>query len=172
MKREETKKPMGVLRDLLYHYDCLGRVCHTQDASQQRIYFQNIVVNAENDYTYDAHGRLHLTIGREQFDPATNQLNPYKPKHSQDTIPGDCSQTNNYRETMSYGNGGNITDVKHKSIDGRVTRWSRAYQYKDASYLDRGHNQLTRRIVGRVEENYKYFKAGCAVLLSNVGYLR
>ncbi|KAI3317662.1 hypothetical protein HD806DRAFT_540987 [Xylariaceae sp. AK1471] len=172
----EMLRPTVVLRNISYAYDCLGHVCHTKDAAQQDVYFRNAVVHPENDYTYDARGQLVTARGREQFDPATNKLDPYSAKYSKTShaVPGDGSQLCGYIETTTFDVVGNITSVKHESEDTRVSGWTRKYRYEETSYLDGAsttNNRLTSTSVGKVEERYKYNAAGCAVLVPSVGHL-
>ncbi|RYP65894.1 hypothetical protein DL771_008078 [Monosporascus sp. 5C6A] len=88
-----------------------------------------------NDYTYDACGQLTEAMGCEQFDAATDRLNPYGPTYSkQRTLPGDGKQLCGYVETTSYDVAGNITRIRHgSSTDSKVSGWTRTYAYRDAS---------------------------------------
>ncbi|KAK0727685.1 virulence plasmid 65kDa B protein-domain-containing protein, partial [Lasiosphaeria miniovina] len=175
-KRSKMWRSKTALRDISYSHDCLGRVCYTKDMAQQDVYFRNAVIRPENDYTYDARGQLVTARGREQFDPATEKLDPYSAKYTKTShgIPGDGSQVCAYIETTAYDVAGNITSVKHESADSRVSGWTRAYRYEDASCLDGSgatSNRLTSTSVGKVEERYKYNEAGCAVRVPGVGHL-
>src|SRR5205823_896132 len=44
----------GVVQDLGYVYDAAGNVSHTDDATQQTVFFRNRRVDPSSDYVYDA----------------------------------------------------------------------------------------------------------------------
>ncbi|KAL8751966.1 MAG: hypothetical protein Q9184_005887 [Pyrenodesmia sp. 2 TL-2023] len=169
-----------ILKDISLTYDCVGRITHAEDSVQKNVYFDNCVVDASNDYTYDSTGQLIQAEGREQFDSSNGggqSFVPYKftAPFGQKLHPGDGNSMCRYVESYTYTNTGNIKSMKHEAGDGAtVSGWTRDYFYEEDSLLDdQKSNRLSRTEVGGKSCYYRYDqnsagKQGC--MTSMPGY--
>ena len=164
LRQRSVRKSSAVLEDLQYTYDCLGRVTHKRDLSDQTIYYHNNVVPPDRDYTYDGFGQIISTQGRETLvanEGGGGQLIPYKAASvaKGQGIRGDGSQLCVYLETYEYDDAGNMLSITHQPKDDTsVTGWTRRFEYGEASYLEPGKvgNRLTRTRVGNIIDAYGY----------------
>src|SRR5262249_48865158 len=128
-----------------------------RDDAQQTIYFNNLVVTPQADYTYDAIYRLINAEGREH----QGQLG--QPQHTSwsDEFrvnlphPHDGQAIRRYIEQYQYDEVGNILNLIHQAQSGN---WTRSYTYEEASLLEptRQSNRLTRTTVGGTNDNYTH----------------
>ncbi|PLB53297.1 SpvB-domain-containing protein, partial [Aspergillus steynii IBT 23096] len=147
-----TRADGTVFQDISYTYDCLGKVVQKTDKAQQTIYFNNQVVKANQEFTYDALGQLCSATGREQVDAPGHRLVPYGPTLGQPNgIPGDGSQLIEYCETYKYDAVGNIMETKHEpASDPMYSPWTRTYTY------EADNNRLKSSKVGSATDLYEY----------------
>jgi RHS repeat-associated protein len=145
----------AVLQDLTYVYDPVGNIASIADAAQQTTYFNNAVVNASSNYTYDAIYRLISATGREHIGQLTEPQTDWddSPRMNQ-PLPTDGAAMRNYTETYSYDAVGNILQVGHMP-NGTTGSWTRTYAY-DEPNLPPTNNRLTSTTVGGVKETYSY----------------
>jgi RHS repeat-associated protein len=116
------------LQDLSYTYDPVGNITEIRDKAQQRVFFNNSLVDPSNTYTYDALYRLVLAEGREH----AVQNNVQRDAEAFKTIagipfPNSPEALQNYTEAYKYDPVGNILEFRHTG--GEVERWVRKYQY-------------------------------------------
>jgi RHS repeat-associated protein len=135
----QTSGPSGTagtgsntFQDLTYYYDPVGNIVETDDAAQQAIFFNNSVVTANAQYSYDATYRLVSATGREHLgQAAAGQSLPPAQYDWQDALrvglpqPGDGTAMANYTELYQYDPVGNITQVSHQAAG---NSWIRYYQ--------------------------------------------
>jgi RHS repeat-associated protein len=121
------------LQDLSYTYDPVGNITHIADHAQPRVFFDNVCIDASNDYRYDALYRLVAATGREHrgqdlqpdWDDSPRMGNP---------IPDNCTENRHYVETYRYDGVGNILQMIHhlgNNLESPgTTQWNRRYQYR------------------------------------------
>jgi RHS repeat-associated protein len=125
-KHLETDK--RTLQDLHYTYDPVGNITDIRDDAQQRVYFDNAMVDPSNAYAYDALYRLIHAEGREH----AAQNNVQRDGKKFESIIG-IPDTNNpaalqrYKEDYLYDPVGNFLSFSHNG--GGTERWVRLYQY-------------------------------------------
>jgi RHS repeat-associated protein len=128
-----TTRPSGSgttkLQDLSYYYDAVGNIVEADDAAQQAVFFNNAVVTANAQYTYDPIYRLIMATGREHLGQTGS---PPPPQYDWNDMlrvglpqPGDGTQMVNYTEQYQYDSVGNISQVSHQASG---NSWTRAYQ--------------------------------------------
>ena len=151
------QKDNAVLQDLQYTYDPVGNITQSDDNAQETIYFNNQVVTANADYTYDALYQLILAKGREHIGQLTSPQRDWddSPRMNQ-PLPGDGQAMRNYSESYSYDAVGNITQVAHQATNGN---WTRTYAY-DEPNVPYTNNRLTSSKVGALTEIYQYNALG------------
>ena len=118
-----------VLQDLAYFYDPVGNITQIQDAAQQTIYFNNQVVTAGNDYTYDAIYRLINAQGREHIGQTANPQPEYDWNDGLRVNlphPNDGKAMRRYAERYEYDAVGNFLKMIHQAVNGS---WTRRYSY-------------------------------------------
>jgi len=137
-------RPAGVqpAQALSYSYDPAGNITHIADAAQQTIYFNNQVVTAEGDYTYDPIYRLVRASGREQLGRSAGGVFPPWPSSYNDVprvnlpLPGDGQAMGTYTERYDYDTAGNLLQVIHNGSNPVSPGWTRTYTYNEASLLE------------------------------------
>jgi len=138
------------LQDLAYTYDPVGNVTLVRDAAQKTIYFNGAVVDADNDFTYDALYRLLSATGRELIglDAPVSRLDAERTNIAHKA---DGSAMRNYRQQYAYDRAGNVTEMSHDSGSGPFThQWTRTFN------VDAGDNRLGSSQVGATNEPYTY----------------
>jgi RHS repeat-associated protein len=155
-------------QDLAYTYDPVGNLTAIRDNAQQTIYFDNEIITAGNEYSYDPLYRLTRAAGREHI----GQLSQPQPTgddapRSNQPLPTDRTAMRNYTEQYEYDRVGNILQVIHRARDGN---WTRAYAYHEPSLIEPGtnNNRLTRATVGRDTESYNYDAHGNTLSMSHL----
>ena len=125
-KHSEADK--RTLQDLSYTYDPVGNITEIRDKAQQRVFFNNSLIEPSNTYSYDALYRLVQAEGREH----AVQNNVQRDAKEFETIPGipfpnSPEALQRYTEAYKYDPVGNILEFHHTG--GAVERWIRKYQY-------------------------------------------
>ncbi len=114
------------------------------------MYFNNEVVDASNDYVYDAVYRLLGATGREQMgllrEPGCRAHEEKELRRRPQPLPSDGRAMRRYEETYAYDAVGNLLEVVHA---GSQDRCRRQYSYAEST------NRLERTSVGEVEERYE-----------------
>jgi RHS repeat-associated protein len=145
----------AVLQDLSYTYDPVGNITHIADASQQTVFFQNQIVDANNDYIYDAIYRLIQAQGRESIGLAAQPQTTWddSPRMNQpQPLPSDAQALRNYTETYTYDGVGNFVTLAHSAVNGS---WNSAYAYDEPNTAP-ANNRLTSTTVGQTKSAYTY----------------
>ena len=106
----------------------MGNITEIRDKAQQRVFFNNSLVDPSNTYVYDALYRLVQAEGREH----AVQNNVQRDAEAFKTIegipfPNSPEALQNYTEAYQYDPVGNILKFHHTG--GQVERWIRKYQY-------------------------------------------
>ena len=141
------------LQNLNYTYDPVGNITAIRDDAQQTIYFNNQVVTANAEYTYDALYRLTDAQGREHIgQQAQPQLSHDDTPRMNLPHPGDGQAMQRYTEKYQYDQVGNILKIIHTASK---SNWTRTYKY-DEPNPTQTNNRLTSTTVGNVTERYKY----------------
>lgn len=159
-----TKSGQTTIQDLTYTYDAIGNATSIVDAAQQSIFFNNRLVNASNNYEYDASYRLTFSSGREHLGLTNNVLNPAaapKPFDGLRTnlpLPAEGNALGRYYERYTYDDSGNITLLEHFPENQIASVWNREYHYQDQSPINQAHfsNRLTYTKVGNQRDNYNH----------------
>ncbi|MDR4496749.1 MAG: hypothetical protein MRK02_02305 [Candidatus Scalindua sp.] len=129
------------LQDLNYTYDPVGNITGIRDSAQQTIDFNNQVVEAFNQYEYDAIYQLIRASGREHVGQNTNNLPQHRPelKPHYDfngstrrglNHPHDGQAMRRYVQNYLYDEVGNIMEMAHNANGGSFTR---RYEYAQES---------------------------------------
>lgn len=110
----------SIVQDINYTYDPVGNLTRSWDYSVQTVFYKNQQVDPMSDYTYDALYRLISATGRQH--PGIN-ANTYKNNITQESFkqsifsqlpaPGDGSALENYMETYTYDDSGNLVRKQH-----------------------------------------------------------
>jgi len=150
----ETTRPTGAnpLQDLGYTYDPVGNVTHVSDGAQPTIFFSNQVVTPDADYTYDAIYRLVQVKGREHVSATVPQTTSDDSGRVSVPLPADGQAMQNYTESYSYDDVGNLERVAHTAA---VGSWTRTYAY-DEPTTPPANNRLTSTTVGATVDRYTY----------------
>jgi YD repeat-containing protein len=110
----KTRRKSGdaVLQDLKYTYDAIGNVVSIVDRAQHKVYFDNQVVTASNDYVYDAIYRLIGAQGREHAGNSAGRAVDWDDEPRMDQpLPSDGQAMRCYRESYGY-------DTMHRARGG------------------------------------------------------
>ena len=124
---ERGVSPVEAVQDLRYFYDPVGNVVEVQDEAQQDVYFQNTVVEAHQQFTYDALYRLVEATGREhvsQGQPTSSELTPGPQPETSDP-----AALRRYTELYTYDEVGNILRIEHDAQSSPSADWTRGYAY-------------------------------------------
>ena len=149
------------LQHLSYTYDPVGNITQIRDRSQQTIYFDNQVVTANNDYTYDAIYQLIAVQGREHIGQASQPQTTFDDQFRIHLPhPGDGQALRRYSELYEYDPAGNFLRLSHQAKNGN---WTRTYSYNETSLIEPGKNsnRLSSTVVGSGDpESYAYDSHG------------
>jgi len=166
--------PCGI-QNLLYTYDPAGNITEIRDNAQQRVFFENTIIEPSTKYTYDAIYRLVSATGREHIgqvaQPQTTWDDAFRinlPHPNQD------GAMRSYTESYQYDEVGNILRLLHQANNGT---WTRSYNYSEPSLLEPGksNNRLSSTQVGsnilNPLENYGYDAHGNMVSMPHLTQL-
>jgi RHS repeat-associated protein len=158
-----SARASGPLQDLSYVYDAAANITRINDAAQQTVFFDNQVVAASADYTYDAIYRLVKATGREHasasappqttWDDSARVVVP---------LPTDGQAMVSYTETYVYDLVGNLQTLTHAASSGG---WSRAYAYADG-------NRLASTTIAAGSEPYGYDANGNVTAMPQLSLMR
>lgn len=114
-----------VLQDINNTYDPVGNVTRIYDYTYQTVFNNNQAVEPLSDYTYDALYRLLRAGGRQHpgINAATYRNNEKDGDFKQSKyypLPGDADALENYRESYTYDDAGNLLKTSH----GASNSWS------------------------------------------------
>jgi RHS repeat-associated protein len=138
------------LQDLNFTYDPVGNITRIKDLAQQTIYFNNVLVPVQNNFTYDAIYRLQNATGREQAagDAPVSEFDELRLKLPH---PNDGMALRNYLQQYEYDGVGNMLRMVHAAGNGSFTnRWTREFGYAA------NNNRLASSAVGATTINYTY----------------
>ncbi|HTT89842.1 MAG TPA: SpvB/TcaC N-terminal domain-containing protein [Acidimicrobiales bacterium] len=155
LTRLTTSRPggAGALQDLTYAYDPVGNITRLDDAAQQTKFFNNQVVPANADYTYDAGYRLVRAAGREHVSQSAAAGTSWDDSSRISVpLPTDGQAMANYTEAYAYDSVGNFQTVTHTAASGS---WTRSYSY-DQPAAPAANNRLTSTTIGTTTERYTY----------------
>jgi RHS repeat-associated protein len=119
-KDASGKDRATVLQDIAYTYDPVGNITSTVDTSYKSVFHNNQKVKPLADYTYDALYRLKHASGRQHPGiTATTYRNNKKDgdfKQSKySPLPTDANALEQYQETYTYDDAGNILSTRHSA---------------------------------------------------------
>jgi RHS repeat-associated protein len=152
LERIHTFNDGKPLQDFNYTYDPAGNITQIRDAAQPTIFFDNMQIDAVNEYTYDPLYRLVEAKGREhrgQLDFGRED-NWNDAGFSKQYSASDPMAWRAYTETYEYDEVGNIGPVGHQAGAGT---WTRTYDYNNEN------NRLlstTATVPGTAGQRYEY----------------
>ncbi len=151
-----TRGSDGVtVQALSYSYDAVGNVTHIQDAAQETVFFNNQIIDADNDYVYDAIYRLIQAQGRESIGLAGQPQATWDDSARMDQplpLPSDGQALRTYTETYAYDYVGNFVSLVHGAANGN---WTRTYAYDEPNQPPT-NNRLTSTTIGSTKTGYTY----------------
>jgi RHS repeat-associated protein len=165
LKRLLTTRNSGatILQDINYTYDPMGNPSRITDDAQPANYFNNTVVNPQNDYEYDALYQLVRASGREHI--GQNQpSNEWDNQRSGKILPGDGQAMQRYEQRFEYDVAGNLLKILHHAGNGnpQSNQWTREFVY------DASNNRLLNTSVGNQAENYSYNAHGSMISMPHL----
>ena len=105
------------LQNIAYTYDPVGNVTTVNDYSQETIFCDQQQVEPRSDYKYDALYRLIEATGRQHPGiSADTHSDGFKQTHYMPLCPpnpNDWAKLQNYRETYTYDDSGNLVALRH-----------------------------------------------------------
>nr|MDJ0718444.1 RHS repeat-associated core domain-containing protein [Prochloraceae cyanobacterium] len=122
------KERKSVLQDIAYTYDPVGNITRLKDNSYQTVFYNNQIVEPLSDYTYDALYRLIEANGRQHpgINARTHKNNSENEDFKQSKfIPlSNSNALENYQETYTYDDGGNLIKTTHTASNS----WTRTQE--------------------------------------------
>ena len=122
------KERKTVIQDIAYTYDPVGNITRLKDNTYQTVFYNNQIVEPLSDYTYDALYRLIQANGRQH--PGIN-AGTYKNvdengdfKQSKFIPLSDSNALENYRESYTYDDAGNLIKTTHTATNS----WTRTQE--------------------------------------------
>jgi RHS repeat-associated protein len=147
----------AVLQSIDCTYDAGGRITFLRDGAISTIYFNNQIVSADNDYTYDAFYQLIGAQGREHIGQVP-QTSWDDRGRSGLPHPNDGQAMRRYDETYRYDLAGNIAELVHRASG---ADWTRRYEYAATS------NRAVSTAVGATVEQYAYDAHGNTTVMAH-----
>jgi RHS repeat-associated protein len=160
--KKTVRNDNSIIQSLQYTRDCIGNITHIEDTSQQNLFFRGNIVQAVQDFTYDAISRLKTATGREHLGQiGQNQTSiPSSSLSGQahTSSPTDANSMGNYTEAYVYDPENNILSVMHSLTDKTVPGWTRTFTYAEPSALEstKQSNRLSSTTVGDSTSTYIY----------------
>lgn len=154
LTRLRTQREGTVLQNLSYTYDAASNITDIREDAQQTIYFNNQVVDAHAEYTYDAVYRLIEAAGREHVgqvsEPQTSWNDEFRVHLPH---PHDGQAMRRYTQRYEYDEAGNILRLVHQAANGN---WTRAYAYNEPSLIQpaQNNNRLSQTEAGGAVEMF------------------
>ncbi|MBW4680589.1 MAG: hypothetical protein KME19_10790 [Microcoleus vaginatus WJT46-NPBG5] len=143
-----------VLQDITYTYDPVGNITRLSDRTYETVFYSNQKVEPVSDYTYDALYRLIRANGRQHpgINAGTYRSNEKDEDFKQSKyIPlSDSSKLENYWETYTYDEAGNLIQTVH----GATNSWTRRMEIMPKS------NRLKTVDAGLGVQAVEYDKSG------------
>ncbi|NEP50817.1 MAG: RHS repeat-associated core domain-containing protein, partial [Moorea sp. SIO3C2] len=116
-KDKTGKDRPTVIQDITYTYDPVGNITRTYDKTYETVFHNNQKVEPLSDYTYDALYRLIKANGRQHpgINAGTHKNNDKDGDFKQSKfIPlSDSNALENYQESYSYDDAGNLLETTH-----------------------------------------------------------
>lgn len=110
----------SVIQDIAYTYDPVGNITRLKDNTYATVFHNNQIVEPLSDYTYDAQYRLIKASGRKHpgINAGTHKNKDENGdfKQSKFTPLSDSNALENYRESYTYDDGGNLIKTTHKVL--------------------------------------------------------
>lgn len=152
-----------VLQNLFYHYDPSGNITEIRDEAQQTLFYNGEVVNAHNDYTYDAFYQLIKATGREHIGQH-QAYNAFDKERTGRIHKSDGSAMRNYEQQFAYDKAGNKQWIQHRvksnPASGYADNWTRQFTYAgDSNRLLLSGTENTMNSSGSTQQ-YTYDDAG------------
>jgi RHS repeat-associated protein len=162
------------VQNLHYTYDPVGNITYIRDDAQQRIFFRNIRVEPNVEYTYDANYRLIKATGREHLGQVGGAPIPHSYNDASRVgllHPNNGNAMGTYTEIYVYDAVGNLLEMEHHGSNLAQPGWTRSYKYDETSLIEDGRegtshktsNRLSRTEVGTnnpIIERYAYDAMG------------
>jgi RHS repeat-associated protein len=164
LRRLRTVRPTRRRRvqDLSYTYDPAGNVCHVTDRARQAVFFDNVRVGPDRDYTYDPTYRLIESTGREHLG-RSGPSSPLDPRPARLRHAGDGAAMARYTETYRYDRTGNLIELGHRRSSATDPGWTRRFRY------DPDGNRLTETTDGtQAPVGYDYDEHGNAISMPHL----
>ena len=116
-KDSKGKERKSVIQDIAYTYDPVGNITRLKDNTYQTVFYNNQRVEPVSDYTYDPLYRLIKANGRQHpgINARTHKNNDRDEDFKQSKfIPlSDSNALENYRESYTYDDAGNLIETTH-----------------------------------------------------------
>ena len=169
LRRLTTARPApfgDTVQDLRYAYDPVGNVTSISDAAQATVFFRNQVVDAGNDYTYDALYRLIQATGREHVSQGRVPYDADDAHALRLPQPGDGAAMARYCETYDYDDAGNMLTLRHLDACPGALSWVRSFTH------DADSNRLVGTTVGATSETFDHDPHGNVLSMAHLPALR
>jgi RHS repeat-associated protein len=116
-----------LLQDIAYTYDPVGNITTVSDRTYQTVFHDNQMVEPRSAYTYDALYHLVAATGRQHPGIAAAGDRPRTPGDDwqQATflpLPDDGNKLENYQESYTYDESGNLVQTRHAAASHGWTR--------------------------------------------------
>lgn len=142
LKSLKTRRLNGEnLQELFYTYDPVGNITHIEDHAIATVFYNNMIIEPANTYTYDSLYRLIEATGRENAAALTfsGEDNWNDNAFRQGAMPGDPMVYRKYTQKYEYDPVGNILKMQQT---GAGNKWTRYYDYESEN------NRLKSTTVG------------------------
>jgi RHS repeat-associated protein len=156
------------LQDLQYTYDPSGNITQVRDGAQAAIVRDNAVLEAVNDYRYDALYRLVEATGREHEGQAANGRTPRTGDAQviplRASSPNDPKAMRRYVQRFRYDAVGNLMTLRHHAGAGSFRR--------EYAYAEHGNRlRATGNAAVALGERYEHDVAGHMVAMPHLARL-
>ena len=125
-KNPQNGNHSTVLQNITYTYDPVGNITRLTDCTQETVFYNNQMVEPVSDYTYNALYRLIEANGRQHpgINAGTYRNNQQQEDFKQSKyIPlTDTQKLENYRETYTYDEAGNLIQTAHSAANSWTRR--------------------------------------------------